>query len=447
MSAPRYGSRLVDVSRLARPLQFYPSGRVVKNRLMKAPMGEGLASWSPKNLPGRGIPTNELVELYRRWGEGQDSWGMIITGNVETDFRSIAAAGDMIVTPECQTAGERFEMFQRVAAAGKAGGSLMVAQVSYPGRQLQHRFNPVAVSSTEVQIFRNNGTKYAKPHLASKEEIARLIEGFAHAAEYLEKAGFDGIELHAAHGYLLSQFLSRTTNHCTDEYGPQTSESRLRFITEVGRAIRARVSPSFVVGAKINSVEFQNDGVNTQEVQELCRILEDVGFDFVDLSGGSAGMQWKDESARRREAFFFEWAEMVTKGLSSESKLKVYVTGGYRSSEGMLKSLDIVDGVGIARPATTEPRLARDILNGRVTGAIKPVEKLETDSFLGLLVSQAQVFQIGTGTEPFDTSNEKTMEIFQTDLETWKQRAAEDGDKLEFVYPPRFSGPQVEYQG
>ncbi|ETS84280.1 hypothetical protein PFICI_02305 [Pestalotiopsis fici W106-1] len=445
MRSQRYGSRLVDVSRLARPLQLYPSGRVVKNRLMKAPMGEGLASWSPKNLSERGIPTSESVELYRRWGEGQENWGMIITGNVETDFQSIAAAGDMIVTPECQTAGKRFEMFQKLAAAGKAEGSLIIAQISNPGRQLQYRFNPVAVSSTEVQIVRDNGTKYAVPHLASKEEIAKLIEGFAYAAEYLEKAGFDGIELHAAHGYLLSQFISRTTNHRTDEYGPQTSESRLRFISDVGRAIRARVSPTFVVGAKINSVEFQQDGVSPQEVRELCRSLENVGFDFVDFSGGSAGMQWKDEYARRREAFFLDEVEIITKTLGSESKLKVYVTGGFRSSEAMLKGLDVVDGVGIGRPATTEPLLARDILNNRVPGAIKPVEKLENDAFLGLLVSQAQVFQIGSGMEPFDTSNTKAMEIFQTDIDVWKRKAEEDGDKLEFVYPPRFSGPQVAY--
>ncbi|KAI1868362.1 hypothetical protein JX265_007185 [Neoarthrinium moseri] len=449
MASQRYGTTDVDISSLAQPLQFHPSGQIAKNRFMKAPMGEGLASWSPTDLQQRGVPTDELVELYRRWGKGQNSWGLIVTGNVETDFRSISAAGDMIVTPECEPIGERFEMFKKIAAAGKADGSLMIAQITHPGRQLQYRYNPVAVSASDVQLDKGNGVEYATPHPATEEEIARLIAGFAHAAAYLEKAGFDGVELHAAHGYLLSQFLSRLTNKRTDAYGPQTMESRLRFVSEVARAIKARVRPGFVVAAKLNSVEFQDGGVTPREARELCQALEALGFDFVELSGGMAGqsgMHWEKESTRRREAFFLEWAETITKALGPDTKLRVYLSGGFRSAEAMVRSLDTVDGVGIGRPATAEPELCRDILHGRVIGARKPMRPLENDLSLGLAVSQAQLAQIGSGKEPFDAGDEAAMEIFQADMTIWQQRVVEDGDKLEFVLPPRYSGPHRHYR-
>lgn len=122
---------------------------------------------------------------------------------------------------------------------------------------------------------------FGKPHAASKAEIDEIVEGFAYAAEYLEKAGFDGVQLHGAHGYLISQFLSRRTNKRTDEYGTQTVENRLRFITGIARAIRKRVSPRFIVASKLNSVEFQDARVTEEEAREVCICLEREGFDFV----------------------------------------------------------------------------------------------------------------------------------------------------------------------
>ncbi|KAK6075645.1 nadh oxidase [Seiridium cupressi] len=449
MTSQRYGSSAADTTSLARPLQFEPSGRVAKNRFMKAPMGEGLASWSPRVHHDRGIPTDELVELYRRWGEGENGWGVIITGNVETDFQSISASGDMIITTDCKPGGKRFEMFKKIAAVGKASGSLMIAQITHPGAKVQYKLNPVAISASEVSPEGKNGVKYGKPHAATRQEIARLIEGFAYAAEYLEKAGFDGIELHAAHGYLLSQFLSPLTNHRTDEYGAQTTESRLKFISEVAKAIKARVSPKFIVSAKLNSFEFQDGGVTDQEAKELCEALESIGFDFVELSGGTSengGMEWTKESTRRREAFFLEWAAKITSALRPGTKLKVYLTGGFRSAAAMVEGLDTVDGIGLGRPAATEPYLCRDILEGRVLGAIRPVQDFENDFAGGLAIAGAQLAQIGNGKVPLDYGDEKVMEILKDDMKLWQQKTIEDGDKLEYVLPPRYSGPQFGYE-
>lgn len=127
---------------------------------------------------------------------------------------------------------------------------------------------------------------FAKPHAASAQEITDIIEGFAHAAEYLEKAGFDGIELHGAHGYLLAQFLAQTTNKRTDKYGGSL-ENRARIILEIGDEIRKRTQPGFVLGIKMNSVEFQEGGFQPEEAKKLASMLEEHKFEFVELSGGT----------------------------------------------------------------------------------------------------------------------------------------------------------------
>jgi 2,4-dienoyl-CoA reductase-like NADH-dependent reductase (Old Yellow Enzyme family) len=160
------------------------------------------------------------------------------------------------------------------------------------------------------------GMTFAKPHAASTEEIQGLIDGFAHAAEYMEKAGYDGIELHGAHGYLLAQFFSQTTNQRTDQYGGSL-ENRARLTLEIAHEIRKRVKPDFIIGIKLNSVEFQEKGFQPEEARELCSLLEKNKFDFVELSGGTyekLAFVHKKDSTKQRESFFLEFAEMITPG-------------------------------------------------------------------------------------------------------------------------------------
>ncbi|KAK7408703.1 hypothetical protein QQX98_009119 [Neonectria punicea] len=449
MAATRYTSdEHVSAEPLAQPLHFEFSGRTAKNRLLKSPMAEGLATWNPKVLTERGIPTDETIELYRRWGEGENNWGVLITGNVDIEFDSLDAIGDSIITPECDPEGERFEKFKQLASAAKANGSLIVAQVTHPGRQVQARVNPVAISASDVQLEPKMGMTFGKPHAATKAEIARVVEGFAHAAEYLSKAGFDGIELHAAHGYLISQFLSRTTNKRTDEYGPQTMENRLRLVTEIARAIKARVPASFIVSAKLNSVEFQDGGVTPADARELCETLDKHGFDFVELSGGTyenLGMTYDKESTKRREGFFIEWAETVTRSLSADRKMKTYIVGGLRTVGAMVKALGAVDGIAVGRPAAAEPRLADDIISGRVRGALKPVEAIETDFGMGMGAAQSQIVQVGRGREPMRLGDAEVVATFVKDMGAWYQQVVQDAEKMEFVRAVEYSGPLAEY--
>ena len=160
-------------------------------------MTERISSWDPKNFEARGIPTDNLINVYKRWGEGDI--GLILTGNIMIEFDQLEAAGNPIIPRTEKPEGKRFEAFKRLASESKAHGSLIVGQVSHPGRQVESRIQKDPVSASDVQLEGNvMGMTFEKPHAASSEEIERIIEGFAHAAEYLHKAGYHGIELHGA---------------------------------------------------------------------------------------------------------------------------------------------------------------------------------------------------------------------------------------------------------
>lgn len=258
---------------------------------------------------------------------------------------------------------------------------------------------------------------FAKPRAATFDEIQHIIQSFAHAAHYLEQAGFDGVELHGAHGYLIAQFLSQTTNKRTDQYGGSLA-NRARIVVEIAQAIRKVTSPTFILGIKLNSQEFQEGGLQVEEAREVCRILEGNTFDFVELSGGTYeafGWEHKRDSTRKREAWFIEFAEKIVPAVK---RTKVYITGGFKTAGAMVKALDTVDGVGIARALCQEPRLCKDILSGKVNGAI--MLKLDPDDVgAGTVAAGAQIRQIGKDHEPIDLSRDENMEIFRRDIAAW----------------------------
>ena len=193
----RYESDDVDASPLGKPLHFEFSGQTAPNRFLKAAMTERISSWDPKNLEARGIPSDNLINVYKRWGEGE--LGVILTGNIMMEFDQLEAAGNPIIPRTEKPEGKRFDAFKRLASASKAHGCLIVGQVSHPGRQCESRIQKDPVSASDVQLEGNiMGMSFEKPHPASSEEMEQIIEGFAHSAEYLHAAGYNGIELHGA---------------------------------------------------------------------------------------------------------------------------------------------------------------------------------------------------------------------------------------------------------
>ena len=245
------------------------------------------------------------------------------------------------------------------------------------------------------------------PRAATREDINGVIEGFAHAAEFLERAGYDGVELHGAHGYLLAQFLSEATNQRTDEYGGSL-ENRLRLIREVAAAVKKRVSKSFVLGIKINSVEFQDKGFTPEDTRTVCRALEAAEFDYVETSGGTYegfAFAHAKESTRARENFFIEFAEQFANAFE---RTRVYTTGGFKTAAGMVNVLASVDGVGIGRAAAQEPDLPNLILSGKASGILKFA--LDENDFVGRMGwAVRQIHELANGGEPTDLTNEEVV--------------------------------------
>ncbi|KAF2106353.1 hypothetical protein BDV96DRAFT_533879 [Lophiotrema nucula] len=446
MYSQRYSSSSSDPSPLAQPLHFEHADRSASNRFLKGATTEHLASWHPNDPAQSGIPTPGLVNVYRRWGEG--GFGQIVTGNIMIDPTHLEERGNMIIPGDADFRGERFDAFRQLGAAGRAQGSLMVGQISHPGRlahsRLQH--DPVSASSVPVrgnlEIFKSKELldaifTYAPPHAASLDEVATIIDGFAHAAEFLDRAGWDGIQLQAAHGFLLSQFLSSVSNQREDNYGGSL-ENRIRLIIEIAAEIRKRVSPNFILGIKINSVDFQS-GFSAEDAQTLCKSLETAHFDYVELSGGSVETNYaevsgsvdgKRESTKARESFFLNFADQIVAPLSS---VKAYVTGGFKTVGGMVDALRSVDGVGLVRAACQEPCLPREILAGNVTGAIN---RLLDDHHWGVttVAAGAQIRQLSKDLEPFDQSIQANADSFLADFDIFLASFGKEADENNYGF-------------
>ncbi|KAI0433765.1 NADH:flavin oxidoreductase/NADH oxidase [Xylaria sp. FL1042] len=421
-----------DPSPLGQPLHFEFGDRTAPNRFLKGAMTERLSSWDPKDLNKRGIPSQELINLYQKWGEG--GLGLILTGNIMLYEDQLEAPGNPIIPQNAPFSGERFEKFKELGAQAKAHGSLIVAQLSHPGRQVPEHIQPHPVSASDVQLEGTVlGMTFAKPRAVEKSEIKDIVSSFAHAAEYLYKAGYDGVQLHGAHGYLLAQFLSQTTNKRTDEYGGSLL-NRARIIFEIVDEIRARVKDeSFIIGMKLNSVEFQDGGFTPEECRDLCAELEKHKMDFVELSGGTyqqLGFSHKRESTKKREAFFIEFAEMIVPRLT---KTKVYVTGGFRTVAAMVEALKTVHGIGLARPVTHEVDLAKKILEGKVNSAMDYGID-EQDFGLSLVAAGTQMRLVGKGKKPLDLGRPDHKEAFTKALEKFQKDMANNVDGSKYGY-------------
>ncbi|GAB3680144.1 NADH:flavin oxidoreductase/NADH oxidase family protein [Saccharopolyspora tripterygii] len=292
-----------------------PSGAVLPNRVVKAAMEENMAV-------GGQLPGDRLIRLYRRWGQG--GAGLLITGNVMVHAQALTGPAGVVLDERSP-----LEPFQRWAAAARTGGAQVWMQINHPGRQIMANMPGVAwaPSAIRVDIGRNSRT-LAQPVEMTSDQIAETVERFATTARRAEAAGFDGVEVHAAHGYLLSQFLSPLSNQRTDEWGGSL-ENRARFLLDCVRAVRAQVQPGFAVAVKLNSADFQRGGFEADDARKVIELLAPLGIDLVELSGGSYESpamtgQSADERSSAREAYFLGLAEE----LARTSPLPLMLTGG-----------------------------------------------------------------------------------------------------------------------
>ncbi len=276
-----------------------PNGSRLTNRLAKAAMEENLAG--PGQLPGPA-----LWRLYRHWAEG--GAGLIITGNVMIDGRAMTGPGGVVLEQDTPLA-----PFETWAKAARQGGAQVWMQLNHPGRQVMANMGGNAWAPSAIPLAMGKHSKlFAQPQAMDKTQIAEVIARFAASAHAAEQAGFTGVEIHAAHGYLISQFLSPLTNQRNDRWGGELA-NRARLLLEVVRAVRERVSPGFCVAVKLNSADFQRGGFSSDDARQVVLMLNDLPVDLIELSGGSyesPAMQGETADGRTlaREAYFLSFA-------------------------------------------------------------------------------------------------------------------------------------------
>jgi 2,4-dienoyl-CoA reductase-like NADH-dependent reductase (Old Yellow Enzyme family) len=380
------------------PLEL-PCGQVLPNRMMKAAMSEGLGN-------KQNSPDGRIERLYTSWSRG--GYGLIITGNVMVDRAQLGEPGNVVIEDE-----RNLDALSRWAKTTKDAGVPIWVQLNHPGRQS----NPLALGHTPVapSAIPLSLPGAATPRELTSDEIENIIERFATAAVVCETAGFDGVQIHGAHGYLVAQFLSPLSNKRDDEWGGDP-ERRMRFVLEVVRRIRSRVSPGFAVGIKLNSADFQRGGFSEDESRGVVGALAKEGLDLIEVSGGSyeqpAMMGKAADSTRAREAYFLEYARTVR---SLVGGIPLAVTGGFRSRAAMEDSVCAgeCDVIGIGRPAATTTDAADVILAGRaksltahqlragMRGVLgKFVDLKSLDGILELSWHTDQLHRVGAGLEP-----------------------------------------------
>jgi 2,4-dienoyl-CoA reductase-like NADH-dependent reductase (Old Yellow Enzyme family) len=348
---------------LAQPFTL-PCGVVLPNRLCKTAMTEGLGDAQLRATP-------EHVRLYDAWGAG--GAGLNITGNVMVDRWVIERPGNVAIdiTHAPSVDAEARARLRAWAQAGTAHGAQLWMQISHAGRQSPRYASrqPVGPSPVKLDLLGN----YKRPRALSEAEILDIIQRFAAVAAIARDCGFTGVQVHGAHGYLISSFLSPVTNRRDDQWGGSI-ENRARLLIECVRATRAAVGRGFPVSVKLNSDDFRKGGFSHVDCLQVVELLNAEGVDLLEISGGTyeqprlLGVSGRSEDAvevrtstRVREAYFLDYADAIRR----VAKMPLMVTGGFRSRAGMEDALNAgaLDVIGLARPFCTDPDCARQLLD------------------------------------------------------------------------------------
>jgi 2,4-dienoyl-CoA reductase-like NADH-dependent reductase (Old Yellow Enzyme family) len=326
---------------------------------------------------------------------------MTITGNVMIDRRAIGEPGNVVVEDE-----RHFDDLVEWAGIVKSEGAVGLVQINHPGRQAPRSLTPQPVAPSPIAVPGTAGL-FAEPRELTNDEILDIIARWARTAGIVTRAGFDGVQIHGAHGYLVSQFLSPLANQRTDQWGG-SPENRRRFLLELVAAIRAEIGDA-VLSVKLNSADFQRGGFDQDESLEVVKALADAGIDLLEISGGtysSAAMLGVNPalkaSTRKREAYFMEYAERVRAEVPG---LPLMLTGGFRSISGMEDAVNsgAVDLVGLGRPLTVDPETPSQLLDGSIDETVvhvRPTGVRIVDSLTGLAHWTVQMWRMADGRDP-----------------------------------------------
>ena len=340
-----------------------PCGVQIKNLLCKAAMTEGLAT-------AQGIPTEALQRLYSVWSDS--GAGILLSGNVQIDADHLERPGNVVIDKEPDD-----EMRAALTAWTQAGtqhGNHFWAQISHAGRQTQKMINPHPKAPSAIKLGLPGG-QFGEPVAMTEADIEAVISGFVLCARVCKDVGFTGVQIHAAHGYLISQFLSPRSNQRDDQWGGSL-ENRARLLLSIVRKVRSAVGPDFPISVKLNSADFQRGGFEFTDSLQVAQWLEAASVDLLEISGGTyeqpkllnmEGLEPVEEQAiaastRAREAYFVDFAQAMHKQVN----IPLMVTGGLRQKAAMDEALasGSADVIGIGRPMCVMTDAPKKLLDG-----------------------------------------------------------------------------------
>ena len=381
------------MKKIASPFTL-PSGAILKNRIAKSAMSENIGTLS-------NAPTKTLINAYKVWAKG--SPGLLITGNVMIDSKAIGEPRNVVVEDYTH-----FDLLKAWAKTVEGTGIHLWPQLNHPGRQAFGSINREVVAPSAVPLKMGGASKMFKLATPLTEEaILDIIKRFGNSARIMKEAGFTGCQIHGAHGYLVSQFLSPISNTRTDQWGGPL-KNRARFLLEVYREIRQQVGPDYPIGIKINSADFQRGGFTEVESMEVVQFLSREGMDLIEISGGTYEKPTmvkgnRKQSSIEREAYFLDYIEKARK-ITDKPLL---LTGGFRSVKVMEDALagGKLDMIGLGRPFCLYPNLAQDIFDGKETRFDTPVptigiELLDKMGGVELPWYELQIQRLGKGKKP-----------------------------------------------
>ena len=389
---------------LSKPLTL-KNGTVIKNRIFKSAMSEALGTVDNHMTP-------QLVNLYDRWAKG--GTGLLISGNVMIDRKALGEPNNLVIEDESD-----MELLKQWAQAGTQDNTEFWLQLNHPGKQTMRSLTKDPVAPSAIPFKPAMQKFFATPRALEETEIQDIISRFGKASAIAEKAGFTGVQIHGAHGYLVSQFLSPHHNQRTDQWGGSL-ENRMRFVLAVYHEIRRQTGDGFSIGIKLNSADFQRGGFTEEESLDVIRALSDAGIDLIEISGGtyeapamSRKRYSQKESTKQREAYFLDFAEKAR--LATDVPL--VVTGGFRSVAGMNEALEsnAVDMIGLARLLAIEPDAPLRLLEGKesryqvkpISTGIKVVDKM---AIMEVMWYSRQLRRMGNGKAP--KPNESGLKAF-----------------------------------
>ncbi|OEH93811.1 NADH:flavin oxidoreductase/NADH oxidase family protein [Bacillus solimangrovi] len=339
------------------------NGTKIKNRFFKGAMSEALANKYHQ-------PTEAIYHLYEKWALG--GTGIVVTGNVMVDKRALGESRNVVVEDESM-----LPFLEKWAERGTINDTHLWMQLNHPGKQAPKGIVKETVAPSAIPLHESISKFFPHPRELTSSEVSDLIRRFGNSAKIAKKAGFTGVQIHGAHGYLISQFLSPRHNQRKDEWGGDI-DGRMKFLIEVYREIRNQTG-SFPISVKMNSADFMKAGFTEEEAMYVAGQLEKEGVDLLEISGGSyenpqmTGRNVK-ASTKQREAYFLEFAERLRQTVH----IPLSVTGGFRSKNGMENAIhaNATDFIGIARPLAVYPDLPNLIAQNSIQEVVLSEKKV-----------------------------------------------------------------------